>query len=241
MAPERSVTTEVRAALERQPRINLHRHPIRLDYTSGVLVMEGEVEDVAAKKLSLEIAAATPGVSGIVDRLHVVPAQRLPDGPVLHGVRDALLQEPALGGCRLSVRLRGEETAVRSVPGARCWIEVRVTEGVVTLDGEVSSLAQKRLAGVLAWWVPGARDVVNGLGVVPPEEDNDEEITDAVTMVLEKDPFVNASQLRVFTENSVVTLNGVVPTEAERDMAERDAWYVFGVDRVENRLLVLPR
>jgi osmotically-inducible protein OsmY len=47
-----------------------------------------------------------------------------------------------------------------------------VKEGVVTLDGEVSSLAHKRLCGVLAWWVPGSRDVVNGLEVRVDEVDN---------------------------------------------------------------------
>jgi len=37
---------------------------------------------------------------------------------------------------------------------------------------------------------------------------------------------------------AVVALDGVVPTEAERDMAEHDAWYVFGVEDVVNRIEV---
>jgi hypothetical protein len=91
--------------------------------------------------------------------------------------------------------------------------------GVVTLDGDVIGLGQKRLAGALAWWVPGSRDVINGLGVTPPEVDNDFEIADAVRLVLEKDPFVNADQLRVGVRNAVVALDGIVPTADERDMA----------------------
>ena len=39
---------------------------------------------------------------------------------------------------------------------ARGAIEIEVKDGVVTLDGRVPGLASKRLAGVLAWWVPGA-------------------------------------------------------------------------------------
>jgi osmotically-inducible protein OsmY len=31
-----------------------------------------------------------------------------------------------------------------------------------------------------------------------------------------------------------------VPKESEREMAEHDAWYVFGVDGVENRIEVHP-
>ena len=106
------------------------------------------------------------------------------------------------------------------------------------LNGRVSSLSQKRLAGVLAWWVPGSRDVVNGLEVLPPEEDNDDEVTEAVRIVLEKDPFVNAAQIRVSAASYVVTLSGLVSTEKEREMAESDAWYVFGVDKVINKLEV---
>jgi osmotically-inducible protein OsmY len=33
-----------------------------------------------------------------------------------------------------------------------------------------------------------------------------------------------------------VTLEGVVPNDRIRKMAELDAWFVFGVDRVLNRL-----
>ena len=44
--------------------------------------------------------------------------------------------------------------------------------------------------------------------------------------------------LRVRPANSVVTLVGFAPSAAEREMAEFDAWYVFGVDRVINRITV---
>ncbi len=237
-----SVVQAVEAALRGEPRINFGQYPIGLDYDGEVLTMRGEVEDVAAKKLALELAAAIPGVGAIVDQLHCVPAQPASDEAILAATRNALLQEPALQPIALSVR-RGDAVETLRAPDARSrgWLELRCEDGVVTLDGEISSLAQKRLAGVLAWWVPGVRDVINGLGVSPPEEDNDDEITDAVSIVLSKDPFVNAGQLRVHTHDSVVRLDGVVHSDEERDMAERDAWYVFGVDRVENHVEVTGR
>jgi osmotically-inducible protein OsmY len=117
-------------------------------------------------------------------------------------------------------------------------IEVRAEDGVVTLDGDVPGYGEKRIAGVLAWWVPGSRDVINGLGVTPPEQDSEAGITDAVLQVLEKDPFVNAESIRVHTRRAVVSLDGTVPREAEVKLAEDDAWYVFGVDKVVNRLAV---
>jgi osmotically-inducible protein OsmY len=46
------------------------------------------------------------------------------------------------------------------------------------------------------------------------------------------------SQLRIAAKNAVVTLQGLVRTESERQMAEADAWYVFGVDKVINQIEV---
>ena len=113
-----------------------------------------------------------------------------------------------------------------------------MSDGVVTLNGMAESLSHKRLAGVLAWWVPGSRDVVNGIEVSPAMADNDDEVVDAVRLVLEKDPLVNASQIKTRCRNLVVTLDGTVATENGRMAAEADAWYVFGVYGVINKLAV---
>jgi osmotically-inducible protein OsmY len=44
----------------------------------------------------------------------------------------------------------------------------------------------------------------------------------------------------VGAKQSVVTLEGDVPSAPQKEMAEFDAWYVFGVDKVVNRLEVRP-
>jgi osmotically-inducible protein OsmY len=116
------------------------------------------------------------------------------------------------------------------------FINAAVEDGIVTLNGQVRSLSHKRLAGVLAWWIPGTRDAINGIEVVPDQIDDDDEITDAVRLVLEKDRFVDETEIRIHTTDRVVTLEGYVPNDRIREMAEMDAWFVFGVDRVVNRL-----
>jgi osmotically-inducible protein OsmY len=153
-------------------------------------------------------------------------------------VCDALLQEPAFLEFAITQRHADRWEAVRDHSQARGHLDVEVADGVVTLNGTVPGLDHKRLAGVLAWWVPGSRDVINGVVVDPPEDDSDEMIAEAVRLALDKDPFVNVSQLRVASKDAVVTLQGLVPTESERQMAESDAWYVFGVDKVINRIEV---
>jgi osmotically-inducible protein OsmY len=135
----------------------------------GDLVMEGEVEDVAAKKLALERAAAIPGVDRIIDRLHVRPARRMEDGEVRQHVCNALIGEPALRH----------------------------------------------------------------------EPDSDAELLEALRVVLEKDPIVEPGSIQVSVRGRVVTLTGAVASDEQRHMAEMDAWFVWGVDRVVNQLRVL--
>jgi osmotically-inducible protein OsmY len=238
MPDEEEILKEVRAAFEREPRIDPHHYPIRMEIAEdGALILEGTVKNVAAKKLGLELAAATPGVCAIVDRLRVAPSATMTDDEICDHVRNALLQEPAMLNCAIRVRAKGRVENVRAAmaepPG---FIEIAVEDGNVLLEGQAPSLSHKRLAGVLAWWVPGSANVLNCIEVTPPEEDNDDEITDATRIALEKDPFVNADQIRVTTRNRVVTMEGVAPNEDEKEMAEFDAWYVFGVDKVINKI-----
>ena len=239
MTEKAKVLDAVRAALASEPRIDLHSQPIAMDFEDDVLTLEGEVASVAAKKLALEAAVALPEVIGIIDRLCVTPAQPMGDGQIRQLVRDAFLQEPAFEECTIRETAKGETITLRQSPvNERGSLEIEVAEGVVTLNGQVPGLDNKRLAGVLAWWVPGSRDVVNGIAVEPPEEDSYDMIAEGVRLALEKDPFVDASQLRVGVRGTVVTLAGLLPSEAQREMAECDAWYVFGVDKVINKIEV---
>jgi osmotically-inducible protein OsmY len=235
----KAIIKQIRATLEKDTRVNLHRYPITIATQDGDVILAGEVESVAAKKLALLAASETHGVQRIVDRLKVAPGEKMGDAEIRDHVCKVLTEEPALEHCLIQGSVEGGERVRKAVPEPPAGsILVQVNDGVVTLNGEVPSLTHKRLAGVLAWWVPGSRDVINGLEEVPPEEDNDDELIDAVHLVLEKDPFVNASKIHVSSKDWVVTLEGLVPTETMKQMAERDAWYVLGIKEVFNRIQV---
>jgi hypothetical protein len=102
---------QVHHALEYETRVNLHRYPLRIGYTDGAVVLEGEVGDVATKKLALELAAAVEGVRGVVDRLHVALAERKGDG----AIRDALGAFCCASriGTLIRVRAKGRVETVR--------------------------------------------------------------------------------------------------------------------------------
>jgi osmotically-inducible protein OsmY len=238
MGERESVLDAVRRNFQSEARIAVGTDGIRMDFSDGVLTLEGEVETIAGKRLALERAAVLPEVRGIVDRLLVRPAVAMGDREIADHVRDALLQESAFADCAITVTRGTGRDVIRDPDLPAGSIEVDVADGVVTLNGELVSLGRKRLAGVLAWWVPGSRDVVNGIAVVPEEADSPDAVEEAVRVVLEKDPFVDATQIRVGARHAVVRLTGTVPTASEREMAEFDAWFVFGVDDVVNNISV---
>jgi osmotically-inducible protein OsmY len=240
----------VRAALHSEPRLGPKYWPERLEIDDdGTLTIEGEVPSVAAKKKALERIAALEEVTAIVDRLHVEPASPMGDAEIHAHLRRIFSQEPAFA--TLAVRQMHHEAfepvyrpvyeVVAGDPSkARGHIDVEVREGVVTLNGSVPGLNSKRLAGVMAWWVPGVRDVVNGMAVEPPEEDAPIRIEEAMRTVLERNPYIDAGQIRVGVRHREIRLTGVLPNADLREMAERDAWCVFGVDNVINEIEVRP-
>jgi hypothetical protein len=82
-------------------------------------------------------------------------------------VERALSAELRLGGCCIDPgRAVSLHAAWVMFPeGYSGCIEVNVEAGVVTLDGNVGSRGERRLAGLLAGRVPGCRRVVNALAV----------------------------------------------------------------------------
>lgn len=236
------------ADLEHDTRVNLHDYPIRIEVEDGALVLEGTVGDIAAKRIAHTVAYRHADDLPVVDRLRVSvpPSER--EGGLRDEVVNLLQQEPVFRDCGLYVRETGRLVTIRI--GRSEWperpegdwgeqrIEIEVNDGTVILSGTVLSLSHRRFAEVLAWWAAGCESVVNRLHVVPPEQETDGELADAVLMVLEKDPLVHQPQLYITAEHGTVTLEGYLPSEEERHMAVLDAWYVPGVRDVVDRIQV---
>jgi osmotically-inducible protein OsmY len=215
---EKDPVKTLRAALTDKLHIDPRKNPMEIRMEGDAVVIEGIVDRVALKKRTLLIAMGLEGTSGVVDRLRVRPAKKMTDKEIKDHLYMALCGEPTIDSSLITAEVR---------------------DGVVDLEGQVGSLTHQRLCGVLAWWVPGSTDVINSLEVVPPEEDSPEEVKDALRIVLEKDRLVDASSICSSTKDWVVTLWGSVRSAAERDVAEDDAWYIWGVNDVENNIKVI--
>ncbi len=234
-----AVRRQVHAALERESRIKLHRHPVRIEAADGAVTLEGEVADIAAKKLALQLAGAVGGVREVVDRLRVAPGDRRGDGAVRDSAARLLLDQPELRNCGIELRNNGKSDVLRRVDGdAAGQIRIAVTDGVIVLEGDVISQSHRRFAGAVAWWTPGRRDVVNALEVRPDYEDRDDEVSEVLRLVLEADPELDAAQIRPNCNGKVVYLDGSVPNEQQKRRAELDAWSLVAIRSVVNRLQV---
>lgn len=209
----------LKAALTEKLRIDHQLNPVTVMMEGRSILMEGVVEDIALKKRALLLAMGLPGVEGVIDRLRVKPSKPMTDAEIRDHFYSAISEEPTLQ--------RGD-------------IRAEVKDGVVDIEGTVGSLTHKRLAGVLAWWIPGSLDVINSLEVSPPMADNEDEITDALRIVLEKDRLVDASSITCSNEGYVVTLDGVAVSDEVKRAAEDDAWYLWGVNDVVNNIRVEP-
>jgi osmotically-inducible protein OsmY len=239
MNPRGITISRVHAALEREPRVHIHRHPIRIASADGTVTLEGEVADVAAKKLALELAASVNGVRGVVDRLRVAPGERRGDGAVRDSVARLLLEAPELKRCGFRIRTNDRIELLRQVDrDADGDIEISVTDGVILLEGHVISQSHLRFAGAIAWWTLGRRDVINALEVRPAYEDRDDEVAEVMRLVLEADPELDADLIRANCSDKVVVLEGSVRNEQQKRRAELDAWSLFAIKGVVNRLQV---
>ncbi|WP_439687836.1 Osmotically-inducible protein OsmY, contains BON domain [Cupriavidus oxalaticus] len=239
MQTSEAVLTQARAALAHVPYQGHVLHPtIQLRLSDGALILEGEVADIVDKTRAATALRRVDGVTSVIDHLRVTNGGvTVGDGELRDAVCERLLNAIEFRNCRICARVKGQHETVREPVGERSgWIEVEAHDGVVTLWGQVISLSHMRLAGVLAWWSRGCRCVVNELVVAPAEADRDDEITEALMLVLETDPFVDAAQVSVHTEKRVVTLEGCVASENTRRQVERDAWYVQGVEDVVNHI-----
>jgi osmotically-inducible protein OsmY len=113
-------------------------------------------------------------------------------------------------------------------------VEVIVSDGWVSLAGEVEWWYQQNAAINLIQQMLGVTGVSNGISVKPKAIEM--AIEKDINLALKRSAIVDVDQIQVKGENNKVVLRGKVRSFAARDEAERIAWSEPGVYSVDNHL-----
>lgn len=120
-------------------------------------------------------------------------------------------------------------------------IGVGVTDGAVTLSGEVESYPEKRLAEKAAMRVKGVHAVAEEITVRNTRvRTNDTDVARAVAVALESAVDIDADKVTALVEDQVVTLDGAVAHQHQREAATRAVRYLKGVRDVRNNIVLAP-
>lgn len=194
----------------------------------GVVTLTGTVSDPYHKSLAENTVENLPGVKRVDNRLKVkgeAPAEHS-DAWIGMKVKSALLFH-------------------RNVRAGKTTVAVK--DGVVTLTGEATSLAQKELTTEYAKDIDHVKAVRNEMTVAaaPVKDDrttgekiDDASITAQVKSTLMSHRSTSALKTKVSTMEGVVTVTGMAKNAAEKSLVTKLITDIEGVNSVVNNMTI---
>lgn len=208
---QRDILQELRWNSRVQP------NQIGVTVNDGVVTLTGTVDSYMKKRAAEEAVYRVHGVKAIANDTQV----RLPgmgertDTDLARAAREALqwdIEVPASG------------------------VKVTVSNGWVTLDGEVEFGFQKRAAESAVHRLAGIVGVSNLIMVKPRVSLG--EVKQDIEQALVRNARTDAQHIQVEVEGRKVILRGTVPSYAEKEAAEFTAWAEPGVTEIEDQIVV---
>jgi osmotically-inducible protein OsmY len=240
--PDAWITTKVKLELLTSEGVSATK--VNVDTVDGRVTLHGIVPSDADKVRADKVARGVSGARDVRNLLQVVKpsAQKeleVSDSDLKQRISTALRGDPALAGSRIAV--------------------ASVNKGVVLLSGSARTLSDTLRAVQIASRVDGVRRVASE--IESPDALGDAEIwregkydataaarstardlwtTGEVKLRLLADSKTPGFDINVDTDGGVVTLFGVVDSQAAKDAAAAEARLVGGVKSVANELQVVP-
>jgi hyperosmotically inducible periplasmic protein len=211
----------IQAELQNQ----LKKFNLQISVKNGIVDLEGTVKDYATKEEIDKKAHRVKNVVAVENKLKVAGAGEL---------SDAQLQQ------KIVQKLQYDRVGYGNAFNA---ISVNVQDGVVTLAGNALGPVAADSAVSLASHFPGVQDVINNIQVDPLSPMDDRTRMQVYRAIygypsLNKYAIDPAQPIRITVVNGNVTLNGVVLSQADKDVANIRANSVPGVFKVTNNLQV---
>ena len=198
---------------------------VNVESRDGVVTLTGTVQDQTDKVLAGDTAENIPGVTRVENNILVKSAY------------------PEKSDSWMAVKIRSRLLMKANVSAATTF--VAVYEGVVTLSGTASSLAQKELTEAYAKDIDGVKSVKNEIIVQEKaanatlgEAIDDASITSQVKYALLTHRSTSALTTKVTTANGAVSVTGIANSEAEKSLVTKLARDVRGAKSVTNDMTV---
>jgi osmotically-inducible protein OsmY len=192
---------------------------IGVSVDNGVATLRGDVATYAARSTAERVTLGVYGVKAVANDLNV----KLPGE---YQRTDSDIAQAAVNALQWNT----------VVPTNR--VTVAVSNGWVTLKGNVDWQYQKDAAGRAVRDLTGVRGVNNNIGVQP--QARVAEVQGKIEAAFKRSAEIDARRINVTAADGKVILSGNVRSWAERQEAERAAWAAPGVTQVDDRLSITP-
>lgn len=215
---DREIQEDVLNELRWDSRIRQEEVGVEVD--EGVVTLTGTVDSWAKKLAAKEAAHRVVGVRDVADdvRIKLPGSLQRTDTEIARDVRLALEWEAFV-----------PDQNIRST----------VSDGLVTLEGEVHTLRQKDDAARAIRSVKGVQGVNNWLTVAKAKADA-AQLRKSIEQALERRAEREAEKVRVAVDDGIVTLEGRVRTWPEKTAVLGAISHAPGVREVRDHLAVSP-
>ena len=217
MKLDNEIEADVEQELKSDP--ELDATDIAVSVKDGVVTLAGFVKSYSDKLQAEHAAKRVAGVVGLANDLEV----RLP----------AIDEQPDPDIAREAIAaIRGQ------LPATWESIRVIVKNGWITLEGVVQWYWQRIMAENAVRRLKGVRGVTNSIILKPRVSPVD--VKKAIEEAFRRSAEIDADRVLVETTANEIVLRGTVRSWAERREAERAAWSIPGVVKVDNQIKVHP-
>lgn len=214
---DRQLQQDVQRALDWEPSIDAAAIGVSVD--DGVVTLRGDVktfgEKAAAERVALRVFAVKAVANDV--EVRILKGAERTDSDIAQAIVNALAWNT-------------------QVPQTK--VAVSVSNGWVTLKGDLDWQYQKDAATRAVRYLTGVRGVTNLVTVKPHVSVAD--VQAKIEAALKRSAEIDARRINVNVTDGEVVLSGNVHSWAEREEARHAAWAAPGVKDVQDRLAIVP-